>query len=238
MFEGRPCSVIFNDPDLYKDPRLLSIPGMKTLVKILEETDGKPFPTNLDCKHLGDHLYRIKIKGKSARIIFYAISEASIIVTVSAFKKEGKKSYSEVNSSTGRARLIRRALDAYKKRKLQTEDEKPDNVKDTPVKQNKYDVASVTPIDNYCLVVSFAEDENHRKPDDVIYDLNPLIGSNAYLKNKDVFKTAKLDGDYVKWDSGTRISLHDIFAKCETVAEEDLLTERWRRRRGRHLLYR
>ena len=240
MFGGHPCHIEFSDEKTKNEYLNSRNPAIKRAAEWLAGLEGKVLKDGF-IPGLSNSEFDKFTRG-GARIVLLVDHERHTL-KVMEIKKRNERTYKQANAKKGYKSVIRK-IDTHLKQK--EEDQLKHEVQEEQVKKsntqsanrNKFDVASVTPIDNYCLVVSFVEDDDHRKPDDVIFDLNPLIGSNAYLKNKDVFKTAKLDGDYVKWDSGIRISLHDIFAKCETVAEEDLLTERWRRRRGRYLLYR
>ena len=114
IFEGHPCNVIFYDPTLLSDRKLLSIHGMQELITRLKEIKDKPFPTDLKCESVGHRFYRVK--HKDARIIFSTISVDFYVIVVDMCRRK-EDTYDDVNTSSGLKKLTNRFIDAYNRYK-------------------------------------------------------------------------------------------------------------------------
>ena len=233
VFGGKICRVEFVDDRAKDDGFSSKIPGVRELSEYLLSQDNKPLPKNLVPKKLTSSKF-FKIRKGNARAKVFLFKEMSTLIIIDVDKRD-ENTYDDITDNTYDDRL-QVAIERIRKRGIEAnQNDENYKMKNT----NNYNVISVTPIKgDIALIVEF---NNKEKIEKMVYDLNPLIGDNTYLKNESVFKTAKLAGNYVEWSSGVKISLHDIFNKCDGISEEEyqnLLNERWRRRRGRYLLYR
>ena len=236
LFNGRRCTIIFHNPELFNKLKSSQISGMNSLINKLEKANGQPFPTNIDFIHLKDNFCRVK-QG-DARIILYIIAEIQTAITVWACKRD-EHTYDKINSAKGRTELYTKAIQAFNNYTQQREQNK----------DNDSDLLDVEAADvDYVLILKF-------KNGDYGYcDFNPLIyreNNNRFIDLQDSpneFKRVELEGSKIIWPNininGNRykhpyITLEELKKRrlIMTPQEYKKCCEYWRHRRYHYRLY-
>lgn len=90
-----------------------------------------------------------------------------------------------------------------------------------------FSVIKVKPLNDYKLEITFENNEIR------IFDMKPFLDKGMYneLKNKVLFKTAKVSFDSVEWANGLDIDPEFLYTKSNPIESENFIfREEWQKK--------